>query len=193
MISSILITILPMVVAATVNTALVKLPAFSQLRAPIDGGRLLRDDKRLFGDNKTWLGFIGLIIWGAVFFWLWAYISTSHQSLIDQNFFSSLYTTAGLPALLTGAAMGFAYALFELPNSYWKRRVDIRPGETHGGMNGLLHIVVDHSDSIIGCAVVIALLGSISLAEWLVLIVIGVVVHLLVNYLLVLVKVKKTI
>jgi len=50
------------VCAGATNMVFVKTLFFKRLDRPMDGGLLLRDGKRLFGDNKTWKGFIGMIV-----------------------------------------------------------------------------------------------------------------------------------
>ena len=63
-----------LVCAGSTNMAFVKAPLLRGLSRPMDGGILLRDGKRLFGDNKTWKGFFGMIaitaVWLAAAGWL---------------------------------------------------------------------------------------------------------------------------
>ena len=47
----------PVMIAAAVHIAVIKLDWLKLLKKPIDGGRSFRE-KRIFGDNKTWRGLI---------------------------------------------------------------------------------------------------------------------------------------
>ena len=66
-----------LVCAGATNMVFVKAHGSARLR-PIDGGVLLRDGKRLFGDNKTWKGFFGMIaitaVWLAIAVWLASHV-----------------------------------------------------------------------------------------------------------------------
>ena len=55
-----------LVCAGAANMAFVKAPLLVGLSRPMDGGVVLRDGKRLFGDNKTWKGFFGMIALTAI-------------------------------------------------------------------------------------------------------------------------------
>ena len=191
--TQIYVSILPIVIAATVSTIIVKLPIFRRLRAPIDAGRFAYDGERIFGDNKTWVGLAGLIVFGAITMIAWGYICAKNPGLNDLNlFYRTFENTAGYN-LVAGSLMGLMYAVFELPNSYLKRRQGIKAGEIVAGWRGVPNILLDHTDSIIGCAVVMLVLCPLSFTEMLATIVVGSVTHLLINLLLVATKAKKNI
>ena len=72
--AQLLFVIAILVCAGASNMVFVKAPILNGLSRPMDSGVLFRDGKRLFGDNKTWKGFFGMIvltsIWLAIAGWL---------------------------------------------------------------------------------------------------------------------------
>jgi CDP-diglyceride synthetase len=163
----------------------------NNLKQPIDRGYLCNDGKRLFGDNKTWKGFIGMIIFTALWMWLCEYLAKSFQwanDLSPINYQSFKFPCNGL---LYGAIWGFAYVLAELPNSYVKRRIGINSGQNATGIIGSLFTVVDQADSVIGCVLVVPIFYSISLIDSIVTIALGSVLHLLINMMLFVVGLKQ--
>jgi CDP-diglyceride synthetase len=65
-ITNLLIAILPVILAGIANMIFVKTKYLNSLKIPMDRGYVLRD-KRLFGDNKTWKGFIGMSVLTCIF------------------------------------------------------------------------------------------------------------------------------
>ena len=53
-----------MMFVGVIHMVLIKLPVLNSLLAPVDAGITLKDGKRLFGDNKTWKGFISMPLGG---------------------------------------------------------------------------------------------------------------------------------
>lgn len=180
-----------LVCAGATNMAFVKAPLLNGLSRPMDGGVLLRDGKRLFGDNKTWKGFFGMIaataFWLAIAGWLAArYPGIQVLSLIpfvDPRF--------PLNAWSIGAMLGLVYVLAELPNSFLKRRIDIPPGENARGMKGLFCLIFDQADSVIGCVIVLLLFSVITWLDAIMLVVLGSLAHYLTNLGLFAVGLKK--
>ena len=84
----------------------------------------------------------------------------------------------------------FAYALAELPNSYLKRRLGVEPGRTADGGAKWLLVVLDQADSVIGCAVVLAVLCPVTPAFLVGLVVVGSATHLVLNLLLYAVRLR---
>jgi len=180
-----------LVCAGAANMAFVKSPILSSLSRPMDAGVLLRDGKRLFGDNKTWKGFVGMIVITAICLaaagWLAANVPYIRQlSLISFDEFTFPFN-----AWFFGALWGLAYVLAELPNSFLKRRIDIAPGENATGIKGFLCLVLDQADSVIGCVLVLPLFSSITWLDALALIVLGSVAHYLANLGLYVVHLKR--
>jgi len=180
-----------LVCAGATNMAFVKAPVLRGLSRPMDGGVRLSDGKRLFGDNKTWKGFFGMIA-------LTAICLAAAEGLVVN--FPHIRQLSLIPfedfrfpfnAWFFGAVWGLAYVLAELPNSFLKRRVDIPPGKNARGIKGLLFLALDQADSVIGCVLVLPLFSSISWVDALVLIVLGSIAHYLTNLGLFVVHLKK--
>lgn len=179
-----------LVCAGATNMVFVKAHGGARLR-PIDGGMVLRDGKRLFGDNKTWRGFFGMIaasaVWLAIAGWLAAiFPAIRHLSLIP---FEELTTPFNV--WFFGAVWGLAYVVAELPNSFLKRRIDIPPGKNARGFKGFLFLVLDQADSVIACVLVLPLFTSITWLDAFMLIVLGSIAHYLTNLGLYAVRLKK--
>lgn len=178
--SQLLFLIAILVCAGATNMAFVKSFGRAPLR-PIDGGILLSDGKRMFGNNKTWVGFFGMIaitaIWLAIAGWLAANFSAVDRlSLIRFDEFDSPFSV-----WFFGALWGLAYVLAELPNSYLKRRINILPGRNGEGLEGRAFFVLDQADSVIGCVIVMPLFCSITWWDAFALVVLGSFVHYLTN------------
>ena len=60
------VTLIPVILAGIMVMLWCKLPVLKGLAKPIDGGRNFTDNKRIFGDNKTWKGFLGYVLVGAI-------------------------------------------------------------------------------------------------------------------------------
>ena len=153
--------ILPAISGGILNMVFIKLPILKSWRIPIDGGKTLNDGKRIFGDNKTWKGFIGMIALTALSAWLFWHGTFQY---------SYLY----------GAWLGFAYVLFELPNSFVKRRL----GKEAGKNGGALQTFVDQADSAIGYTLFFAIIYRLSWYEIIGMIIIATAAHYIFNNLL---------
>ena len=112
------VTLLPVILAGIMNMVWCKANVCGFLKKPVDFGKSFSDGRRIFGDNKTFKGFIGMITFGAVFSVLWGIISLNSDSLTAYNYFYRNYNNSFLYNIMIGTLMGFAYALFELPNSF---------------------------------------------------------------------------
>ena len=182
------ITIFPVIIAGILNMLFVKTPLYKRFNRPIDGGRVLRDGKRIFGDNKTWAGFFGMIVFGAVSQALWGLVCTNFPELclVYSRFENTLPFN-----LSAGAAMGFAYVLCELPNSFVKRRLDIPCGKTVRGLKGAVFFVIDQTDSLFGVAGVFAALFPMTVWEYFSYILLGAVTHIAVSSILYLTHIRR--
>ncbi|MCM1553193.1 MAG: CDP-archaeol synthase [Butyrivibrio sp.] len=182
------ITMIPVIIAGILNMLFVKTPLYRRINRPIDGGRTLRDGRRLFGENKTWAGFWGMIVFGAAAQALWGFVCMGFPELCP------IYSRFGntLPFnLAAGAAMGFAYMLFELPNSFVKRRLDIPSGKTVCGFKGAVLFVIDQVDSLFGVAGVFAALFPMTVWEYWAYIFLGAGTHIAVNSILYATRIRK--
>lgn len=87
--------------------------------------------------------------------------------------------------------MGIAYVLFELPNSFIKRRLDIPSGKTVRGAKGCIFFVIDQIDSLFGVAAVLAVLYPMPFWQYFLYILLGAVTHIAVNSILYAVKIRR--
>ena len=93
--------------------------------------------------------------------------------------------------VISGLLSGLAYAVCELPNSFVKRRVDIRPGKTEQGATGKLFFVVDQIDSLLGVFLVLKAMSGISWTRYAQYILVGAGTHVGVNLVLYKLHIRK--
>ncbi len=148
------VTLGPVILAGIFNMIFCKLKILRSIQVPMDGGRTLSDGNRIFGDNKTWKGFVGYLIFGTLFTVIWG-AAIRNTSLNSLDFFYINNVNKLAFNLLIGVLLGLAYALFELPNSFVKRRLGITPGKPATGIKKAIFVFVDQADSIFGCALVV--------------------------------------
>ena len=148
------VTAMPVILGGVGNMIFTKTPLYKNHRAPMDGGRVWRDGKRILGDNKTWIGFVSMTALTAASQVAWG----KYCAIRGLNALHDLYrvqeNTLALN-LVSGTLYGLAYAVCELPNSFVKRRFDIRPGKTESGAVGKVFFVVDQIDSLLGVFLVL--------------------------------------
>jgi CDP-diglyceride synthetase len=180
-----------LVCAGAINMAFVKAPLLSGLSRPIDGGVRLGDGKRMFGDNKTWKGFIGMIVITAICLAIAGWLAANFPAIQRLSLIPFEEFVFPFNVWFFGALWGLAYVLAELPNSFLKRRIDIPPGENASGVKGLLFLVLDQADSVIACVIVLPLMASITWPDAVTLIILGSIVHYLTNLGLFAVRLKK--
>lgn len=182
LIGRMILSMCSVVFGGVLNMLFVKTPLYGKLKRPIDGGRTWKDGRRIFGDNKTYAGFAGMTLGTMVSQVLMGLLlkalGASHHSDVYLHHENTIPYNG-----LAGGLFGFAYALLELPNSFLKRRVDIRPGKTveKKGFLGLVFFLVDQVDSMFGVMLVLALLAPIGIAKYFGYIALGGVIHVLTN------------
>jgi hypothetical protein len=163
-----LILSVPLIISGGTHMALVKLDLLTPLKIPIH--------RRWFGANKTWRGVLvmplaaALGVRLALMFW-------------PDEF-------GGWNSFVLGLLLGLAYVLAELPNSFIKRRIGIEPGK-RPLRNAAWFALADQADSAIGCALVYGWALRLAAATVLILIAIGPAIHLIVNYSLYLMHLRK--
>ncbi|MCR8844552.1 CDP-archaeol synthase [Paenibacillus sp. SC116] len=187
----ILLFMMPVILGGVTNMIFVKLPFVREHRRPMDGGRYWRDGKRIFGDNKTWHGFMGMILFTACWFvamgWLvdkWAWLKSN--SLLPWDTYIMPYTE-----WMYGMLWGFSYVLFELPNSFIKRRLDIPPGQNRKGWLGICFTFIDQADSVIGCMLATYFFYQPTALEAALFLLIGTTAHYIINILLYFIGLKQ--
>lgn len=133
----------------------------------------------LFGQNKTIRGFIIL----PVLCGLTAYL---------VSLFLGPLTSSMLRDISIGAGLGLIYMLSELPNSYVKRRLGIAQGQQSKRYR-IVQLLADKMDSILGVLIFYYFMVPITWFSIAVIFLIALGLHLLLSYLLVLLKIKRSI
>ena len=82
---SMYITALPVILAGILNMLCVKQKWFKRYAKPLDRGTLLRDKKRIFGDNKTDLGIFTMIVCSIITHIIWGEICKNTVWGIELN------------------------------------------------------------------------------------------------------------
>jgi CDP-diglyceride synthetase len=167
-----------------------RIPVFQALSKPIDNGKSLNDGRRIFGNNKTWKGFGGYIVFAVICTVIWGLICGSVPTLSQHNYFYVSHENTVLYNLIIGAALGLAYALFELPNSFIKRRLGIEEGKPAQGAKKWVFVFFDQADSIFGCVLVLCLVYSMTIPAYLGYVLIGAGTHIIINVLLYFAKLR---
>lgn len=184
------VTLIPTVLAGILVMLWCKLPILKFMARPIDMGRNFVDGKRLFGDNKTWKGLLGYVLFNLIFSILWGLVCRN-KSLGDLNFFYQEHENTFLFNCLIGVLLGLGYSLFELPNSFLKRRLDITPGKTVTGFKKIFFVFLDQADSVFGVALVVWMFFPLGILLYLAYVLVGALTHLLLNMMLYFMKLRK--
>lgn len=166
--------VLPLVFGGVLHMVAVKLDILSYLKKPIH--------QRWFGLNKTWRGF--LIMPLATF--PGVVVAKYAEFLLELN--PPLLITQS--SYLLAFILGTAYCLAELPNSFLKRRMGVKEGQTSERYK-LFFIIQDQADSAFGCLIAYKLLLPISWTVFWGTILYGIAIKLLINILLYLLKIRK--
>ena len=190
LIAKMYITLISPIISGIVNSIFCKTKYLKCLNKPIDFGKNFTDKKKIFGDHKTWKGLFGYIILNIIFSVIFGYI-WNITNLEKYNFFYINHENTLLFNILIGFLLGLGYSLFELPNSFIKRRLDIKPGKTIKGFKKIFFIIFDQADSVFGVALVVWLFYPIGIWIYLFYILLGTVTHLLVNMLLYFLHLRK--
>lgn len=183
LIAKMYITLISPIISGIINSIFCKTKYLNSINKPIDFGKNFIDKKRILGDHKTWKGLFGYIILNTIFSVIFGYI-WNITNLEKYNFFYINHDNTLLFNILIGILLGLGYSLFELPNSFIKRRLDIKPGKTIDGFKKIFFIIFDQADSVFGVALVVWLFYPIGIRIYLFYIVLGTVTHLLINMLL---------
>lgn len=181
----------PLIVGGIANIIFTKTKLYIKHKTPIDLGKKLKDGKRIFGDNKTIIGALSMILFCTVFQVAFGWFC----ELLGLNAINDLYNvrpnTVGLN-LLFGALIGVTYMLFELPNSFIKRRLDIEAGKQGKGFLGALFFAIDQIDSLVGVMFVLCLFSDIGISGYFKYVLVGAFTHIAINVVLRLLKLRKS-
>jgi len=184
------ITLAPAILSGILNMIWCKTGLLKSLKKPMDMGRNFTDGRRIFGDNKTWKGFLGYLLFNTIFSVIWGSVC-SVAGIDHLNFFYVDHDNTLLFNIITGFLIGCGYALFELPNSFLKRRLDITPGKTISGFWKFFFVFLDQADSVFGCALVVWLFYDLGIVLYLAYVLVGALTHIILNVLLYLAKLRK--
>lgn len=160
-------TILPLLVSNTLHMLVVKKDFFAFLAKPVTS--------TYFGTNKTWRGFVFLPLANGILLLLLCLINPFFPW---QRGFS------------LGFILGFAYMLFELPNSWLKRKMGIAPG-TKAEKNTWFFGLLDKMDSSLGVSLAAMIFIPLNIEKAGLLFAIAVASHAFFSWLLTIFKVKK--
>jgi CDP-2,3-bis-(O-geranylgeranyl)-sn-glycerol synthase len=128
---------------------------------------------RLFGDNKTFRGFLVMVPATGLAFGLLASAMTALPSGMN-----GLWALTPPEYALLGAWGALGFMAGELPNSFVKRRLGIPPGEAaQGCVSGPLFFVIDRIDSIVGLMLALTLAVHVPFGTWILVIVVGPALH----------------
>jgi hypothetical protein len=163
--------LLPLIFSGIAHMIIVKKNYFSKFTIPLH--------HKWFGENKTWRGFIVVPLFTILGLIL------CYPFKPDQFFLNF-----PMDVIKLGFLLGMAYMLFELPNSFIKRRLSISAGKTSTQFK-YFFIWLDHTDSALGCILVYMWYLSISLTQSLIFYFLGILFHFSINYLLYLAKIRK--
>ena len=154
-----------------------KIPGLKKWSTPIDFYKK-HNDKRILGNNKTWRGLCFGIFAAVITLLLQKYIFAispwlqSQVSLID-------YSNVNL---LLGFALGFGALAGDAIESFFKRQVEIPSGDAW--------FPFDQIDYIIGGCLFSALVYSLPLLNYLVILIVWFFIHLISSYIGFLLKLK---
>lgn len=163
----IFVVILPLLLSNVIHMIVVKNELLSIFARPISNF--------YFGVNKTWRAFLIVPLFNALF----VVIAVNLGDLEITH------------ELILGFILGLAYLVFELPNSFIKRRLGIHPG-AKGNNYSLLVTLIDKMDSAFGVILTYYLVGYIELVPATLLFLLASITHFSISYLLVLLKIKKS-
>lgn len=133
--------------------------------APIDFGKSYRG-KRIFGSHKTWRGFIAGIIFSTLVLWL-QQLAVQHSSSLQS--WTSRVDYSQLPILALGPLFAIGALGGDAIESFFKRQRSIPPGQGW--------FPFDQTDYIIGAAIVSVPFVSLSVVEYIMLIILWLAIH----------------
>ena len=134
------ILFLPLLFAGVIHLFVIHFDLLPFLKRPLS--------QKFFGENKTYRGFvvIGFLTFFGVF------LTSIIESYIPQAYQVGL----GKQPYFLGFLLGVFAMLFELPNSFLKRRLGAKSGE-HPQKYKMFFYIFNQADSVIGCTLIYAL------------------------------------
>lgn len=180
------VILIAMSIAGIVHVLWMRSAYSRRFDAPLDGGRVFRG-RRIFGDHKTVRGFMGIVPAAGAGFALLGLARDAGAEWLAPGLWG--LTMASLFGL--GVWGGLCFMVGELPNSFFKRRRGIAPGEVPArGWERSLCLVVDRLDSTLALLSGMSLVVGLRWHTWLAVLLLGPLVHLAFSALLRVVGVK---
>ncbi|MDN5923549.1 MAG: CDP-archaeol synthase [Xanthomonadales bacterium] len=166
-----MLLLVPAIIGGVLHSLVIKTHTLSWLAVPIKS--------EWFGANKTWRGMLVMPL-GCL---IGEYVTIALEHLLPPTIRTGLQTLSHGELVICGLCLGLGYVLFELPNSWAKRRLGIAEGMLADDAR-LRHgfLFADQVDSVIGCLVVCWLFLGFGIPVLGMALVLGVAAHLLVNY-----------
>lgn len=165
-VNEIIYFVFPLLFAGLIHHfVIIRYNLFSFLSKPIDCNRYFKNQP-LFGESKTWRGLLVVPLSSGIGSWI---ISGMVKIPII------------LHPVLVGFLLGVGYAIAELPNSFIKRRLNIRAGEKTYDASRFFFLIFDQTDSVIGAMVVMLFIYPASFILCASILIIGSSLHFLVD------------
>lgn len=158
---------LPAGIANAAPVVVAKLPGLKHWTAPLDGGRLFRQQP-IFGKNKTWRGLLTGMMFSTLVLWLQQF-AVAHASW--AAFFAGPLDYIALPTLLLGPLFGFGALVGDAIESFFKRQRGVAPGHSW--------FPFDQSDYIVGGVLATLPIVQLSLIQYLLLLFVWLGMHML--------------
>lgn len=166
-----MLLLVPAIVGGVLHSVVVRTGLLPWLAVPIQ--------RRWFGVNKTWRGLVVMPV-GCL---LGEYLTIALEHGLPPDIRTGLQGLSPGMLVVCGLSLGLGYMLFELPNSFFKRRLGIAEGmlSENRHLRGWF-LLMDQVDSVIGCLVVCRLFLGFGIPVLLMAMLLGVGAHLLVNF-----------
>ncbi len=183
--------LIPLIVSNVLHMVLVKKNGLTSLCIPLNS--------TLFGPNKTLRGFLFVPFVNGILYlvvnwpggWLLSGLSPEYYLQQEINIGDINFLNLLLMQALIGAVYGLFYMLFELPNSWIKRRMGIASGESSTRFRWFFTLL-DKTDSAIGVSLFFGFLNDFNIEMMLQFFLCASSLHFGISGLLVLSKIKKS-
>ena len=183
--------LIPLIVSNVLHMVLVKKNGLTSLCIPLNS--------TLFGPNKTLRGFLFVPFVNGILYlvvnwpggWLLSGLSSEYYLKQEINIGDINFLNLLLMQVSIGAVYGLFYMLFELPNSWIKRRMGIASGESSTRFRWFFTLL-DKTDSAIGVSLFFGFLNDFNIEMMLQFFLCASSLHFGISGLLVLSKIKKS-
>ena len=145
-------------------------PLIKKWNAPIDCGKMYRG-KRILGSHKTWRGLVVGIITATLVLWL-QQLAISHNAVLQS--WTDQVKYVSLPTLIVGPLFGIGALGGDAIESFFKRQRGVAPGQGW--------FPFDQTDYIIGGAIATAPYVRLRLVQYVELLLIWLIVHIVASY-----------